>query len=225
MDEQRLHNIQEALRQKGQQGIDGWLFCDFRGSDPLAYRILGLDPAAIRHAVLAGVRSIEHGTFITEELLELMAERGCALIPTLTVMSAFDPTSAGASLPEMQKRKMAAAVARAGACMRLALTSHDKIQVGSGTDAFGGTMQGKNGEELVWKAQMGLSPMDALVSATKVNAEILGLADKLGTIAASKWADMIVVDGNPLDDVRLFAQPDKVVMVMKEGKRGKGQKN
>lgn len=65
---------------------------------------------------------------------------------------------------------------------------------------------------------MGLSPMDAIVSATRVNAEIFGLADKLGTIAAGKWADMIVVDGNPLDDVRLFAQPDKVVMVMKEGK-------
>ncbi len=175
-------------------------------------------PAAIRHAVLAGVRSIEHGTFITEELLELMAERGCALIPTLTVMSAFDPASGGANLPETQKRKMAAAVARAGACMRLALANHDKIQVGSGTDAFGGAMQGKNGEELGWKAQMGLSPMDAIVSATKVNAEIFGLADKLGTIAAGKWADMIVVDGNPLDDVRLFAQPDKVVMVMKEGK-------
>ncbi len=47
MDEQRLHNIQEALRQEGQHGIDGWLFCDFRGNDPLAYRILGLDPAAI----------------------------------------------------------------------------------------------------------------------------------------------------------------------------------
>jgi Xaa-Pro dipeptidase len=47
MDEQRLHNIQEALRQEGQQGIDGWLFCDFRGSDPLAYRILGLDATTI----------------------------------------------------------------------------------------------------------------------------------------------------------------------------------
>ncbi|HJY79756.1 MAG TPA: amidohydrolase family protein [Candidatus Binatia bacterium] len=175
-------------------------------------------PAAIRHAVLAGVRSIEHGTFITEELIELMAERGCALIPTLTVMNAFDPAGGGANLPETQKRKMAEAVTRAGVSMRLALANREKIQVGSGTDAFGGAMQGKNGEELVWKAQMGLSPMEAIVSATKVNAEIFGLADKLGTVAAGKWADLIVVDGNPLEDVQLFAQPDKVVMVMKEGK-------
>lgn len=65
---------------------------------------------------------------------------------------------------------------------------------------------------------MGLSPMDAIVSATKVNAEICGLADKLGTIAEGKWADMIVVDGNPLEDVQLFAQPDKIAMVMKEGR-------
>jgi imidazolonepropionase-like amidohydrolase len=175
-------------------------------------------PAAIRHAVLAGVRSIEHGTFITEELIELMAERGCALIPTLTVMNAFDPAGGGANLPETQRRKMAEAVARAGVSMRLALANREKIQLGSGTDAFGGVMQGKNGEELVWKAQMGLSPMAAVVSATKVNAEILGLADKLGTIAEGKWADLIVVDGNPLEDVQLFAQPDKVAMVMKEGK-------
>src|SRR5215510_8952977 len=175
-------------------------------------------PAAIRHAVLAGVRSIEHGTFITEELIELMAERGCALIPTLTVMNAFDPAGGGANLPETQKRKMAEAVARAGVSMRLALANREKIQLGSGTDAFGGAMQGKNGEELVWKAQLGLSPMEAIVSATKVNAEIFGLADKLGTVAAGKWADLIVVDGNPLEDVQIFAQPDKVVMVMKEGK-------
>jgi imidazolonepropionase-like amidohydrolase len=175
-------------------------------------------PAAIRHAVLAGVRSIEHGTFISEDLIELMAERGCALIPTLTVMDAFDPAGGGANLPETQRRKMAEAVARAGASMRLALTNRDKIQVGSGTDAFGGAMQGKNGEELVWKARMGLSPMDAIVSATKVNAEICSLADKLGTITAGKWADMIVVDGNPLEDVQLFARPDKIVMVMKEGR-------
>ena len=102
--------------------------------------------------------------------------------------------------------------------MRLALTNRDKLQVGSGTDAFGGAMQGKNGEELVWKARMGLSPMNAIVSATNVNAEICGLSDKLGTITEGKWADMIVVDGNPLEDVQLFAQPDKIVMVMKEGR-------
>jgi imidazolonepropionase-like amidohydrolase len=178
-------------------------------------------PAAIRHAVLAGVRSIEHGTFITEELIELMAERGCALIPTLTVMNAFDPAGGGANLPETQRRKMAEAVARAGVSMRLALANREKIQLGSGTDAFGGAMQGKNGEELLWKTQMGLSPMSAIVSATKVNAEILGLADKLGTIVEGKWADLIVVDGNPLEDVQLFAQPDKVVMVMKEGRIAK----
>jgi len=175
-------------------------------------------PAAIRHAVLAGVRSIEHGTFMTDDLVDLMAERDCALIPTLTVMNAFDPEGGGADLPEIQKKKMAEAIARAGASMRLALANRDKMQVGSGTDAFGGAMQGKNGEELVWKTRMGLSPMDAIVSATKVNAEIFSLADKLGTIAEGKWADMIVIDGNPLEDVQLFAQPDKVVMVMKEGR-------
>ena len=65
---------------------------------------------------------------------------------------------------------------------------------------------------------MGLSPMEAIVSATRVNAEIFGLADKLGTITEGKWADMIVVDGNPLEDVQLFAQPDKIVLIMKEGK-------
>lgn len=105
--------------------------------------------------------------------------------------------------------------------MRLALANRDKVRVGSGTDAFGGAMQGKNGEELVWKTRMGLDPMAAIVSATKVNAEIFGLSDKLGTIAEGKWADLIVIDGNPLEDVQLFAQPDKIMMVMKEGRVAK----
>jgi imidazolonepropionase-like amidohydrolase len=177
--------------------------------------------AAIRHAVLAGVRSVEHGTFVTDELLELMAERGCALIPTLAVMNAFDPAAGGANLPETQKKKMAETIARAGASMRLALANRDKVRIGSGTDAFGGAMQGKNGEELVWKTRMGLDPMAAIVSATKVNAEIFGLSDTLGTIAEGKWADLIVIDGNPLEDVQLFAQPDKIIMVMKEGRVAK----
>ncbi len=175
-------------------------------------------PASIRHAVLAGVRSIEHGTFIDRELIDLMAEKECALIPTLTVMNAFDPAKGGANLPEIQKRKMAEAVSRAEKCLRLALANQDQIRIGSGTDAFGGAMQGKNGSELVFKTEIGLSPMAAIVSATRVNAEIFGLADKIGTIVEDKWADLIVVDGNPLEDVRLFANPDKVVLVMKEGR-------
>ena len=174
--------------------------------------------AAIRHAVLAGVRTIEHGTFITQELIELVAEKQCALMPTLTLMNAFDPAGGGANLPETQKRKMIEVVARAEDCLRLAMANRDKIQIGSATDAFGGAMQGKNGYELVCKTRMGLSPMEAIVSATRVNAEIFGLADKLGTIAEGKWADMIVVDGNPLEDVQLFAQPDKILLIMKEGK-------
>jgi imidazolonepropionase-like amidohydrolase len=133
-------------------------------------------------------------------------------------MNAFDPAGGGANLPEVQKKKMAEAVARAGVSMRLALANRDKLQVGSGTDAFGGAMQGKNGEELGWKARMGMNPMNAIISATKVNAEICGLSDKLGTITEGKWADMIVVDGNPLEEVQLFAQSDKIVMVMKEGR-------
>jgi imidazolonepropionase-like amidohydrolase len=164
------------------------------------------------------VRTIGHGTFITQELIELMVEKKCALMPTLTLMNAFDPAGGGANLPETQKRKMVEVVARAEDCLRLAMANRDKIQIGSATDAFGGAMQGKNGHELVFKTQMGLSPMEAIVSATRVNAEIFSLADKLGTIAEGKWADMIVVDGNPLENIQLFTQPEKVVLIMKEGK-------
>ena len=139
-------------------------------------------------------------------------------MPTLALMNAFDPAGEGANLPETQKKKMVEVVARAEKCLRLAMANRDKIQIGSATDAFGGAMQGKNGHELVCKTRMGLTPMEAIISATSVNAEIFGLADKLGTIAEGKWADMIVVDGNPLEDVRLFAQPDKIVLIMKEGK-------
>jgi imidazolonepropionase-like amidohydrolase len=91
------------------------------------------------------------------------------------------------------------------------------VKIGSGSDIVG-PHQGLKGRELALKAEV-MTPMGAIVSATRTNAELLGLADRLGTIAPGKRADLIAVDGNPLEDPSLFERGlEKIVLVMKQGR-------
>ena len=95
------------------------------------------------------------------------------------------------------------------------------VKIGSGSDIVG-PGQHRKGEELILKAEI-LGPMGAIVSATKTNAELMNLADRLGTIAVGKLADLIVVDGNPLKNIGLFENGHRNVrLVLKEGRIMKG---
>ena len=90
-------------------------------------------------------------------------------------------------------------------------------KIGSGSDIIG-PFQYLKGRELTLKAEV-MTPMETIVSATPTNAELIGMADRLGTLEAGKLADLIVVDGNPLEDLSLFEHALKrVVLVMKQGK-------
>ena len=83
------------------------------------------------------------------------------------------------------------------------------IKIGSGSDIIG-PLQHLKGRELVIKAEI-MTPMEAIVSATRTNAELMGLADRAGTIEPGKWADLIVVDGNPLEEMALFEKSIETV--------------
>jgi imidazolonepropionase-like amidohydrolase len=89
------------------------------------------------------------------------------------------------------------------------------VLLGSGSDLIGPT-QNRRGLELVLKARI-LSPMAAIVSATSANARIIGASDRLGTVEQGKTADLIALDGDPLTDPELFDDPDRVVLVVKNG--------
>jgi imidazolonepropionase-like amidohydrolase len=77
--------------------------------------------------------------------------------------------------------------------------------------------QGDNALELVMFVELGMSPMAAIVAATKTAAEAIGYGDKVGTIEEGKFADIIMVDGNPLDDISILSEVEKIKMVMKDG--------
>ena len=91
------------------------------------------------------------------------------------------------------------------------------VKIGSGSDIIG-PFQYLKGREFIFKAEV-MTPMEAIVSATRTNAELIGMLDQLGTLEPGKLADLIVVDGNPLEDLALFEHGlERVVLVMREGR-------
>ncbi len=89
------------------------------------------------------------------------------------------------------------------------------VKLASGSDVVG-PWQGRRGEELMYKARV-LGEHEAIISATRTNAELFMLEDEIGTVEASKRADLVLVKGQPLDDIALMAEPDNVVVVLQDG--------
>lgn len=153
---------------------------------------------AIKMAAKAGARTIEHGSFIDEEGMKLMIEHGTYLIPTLTVFKFnIDMLKDSKALSKAYQITVANSASR-DAGYRKALTMG--VKFGVGTDFFGNPVPYSLNEfpELV---RIGMTPMQAIVTATKVNAEILGKEKDLGTIEQGKYADIIAVEGNPIQDI------------------------
>ncbi len=164
---------------------------------------------AARMAVQAGVDSIEHGSFIKPETLAMMREKGVYLVPTVLagdwVMQKID------KFPPAIAAKGRAAVAARSDMFRNALKAGVKIAFGTDSAV---SPHGLNAREFALMTGLGMLPAAALRSATSVAATLLGVDDRLGTLAAGKLADIVALPGNPLDDIR---QTEHVFFVMKEG--------
>jgi imidazolonepropionase-like amidohydrolase len=182
-------------------------------SHALGRRVMchALGGPGLRSCLEAGVDSIEHGCYLDEEpeLMAQMAGRGVFLVPTLTVY--------------VYHRESPSAHVRARA---LALYEHHVatvqraleigVPIAAGTDA-GGHGHPKNALELGYLVDAGLTPMQAVRSATQWAAQCLGLERELGTIEPGRLADLIVVDGNPLDDIKILLEPQRIELVLKGG--------
>jgi imidazolonepropionase-like amidohydrolase len=167
----------------------------------------------IKRAVRAGVRSIDHGTFIDDEGIELMLEHGTWLVPTLT---AGDTTEAIAENPQVSEavREKMRALGRPEleAFSRAAKAG---VRIAMGTDCPVAP-HGTNLRELELMASHGLTPEQALTAATSSAAELMGLEDTLGTLAPGKIADVVVVQGDPFDFATLAG---RIEQVWKDGAR------
>ncbi|HXF51303.1 MAG TPA: amidohydrolase family protein [Dehalococcoidia bacterium] len=170
-------------------------------------------PRSIANCLDAGVRSIEHGNLLDEATAYRMAREGAFLVPTLIVFEALSRHGAELGLSRYSLEKIERVKATGAQAVRLAAEAG--VRIGSGSDLLGHTMARK-AEELVLKARI-LGPMQAIVSATKVNAELFGLADRIGVVAEGKEADLIVVDGDPLADIATLADAERIPLVVKGG--------
>ena len=165
-----------------------------------------------KRAIRAGIDSIEHGSFLDDEALQMMKAKGTYLVPTLIASWWLEQRlEQGRYMPPEVAAKTRAAAAAASATFRRALAAG--VRIGFGTDA-GVYPHGMNATEFRLMVERGMKPIDALKAATSADAELLGLADKLGTLEAGKLADVIAVPGDPTVDI---LQTGKVLFVMKEG--------
>jgi imidazolonepropionase-like amidohydrolase len=171
----------------------------------------------IRNAVAAGVRTVEHGTYLhqDERLMETMARSGIFLVPTLK--PGFDVLSgARPGVPNWIREKLKTVQDDAMRSVQRALQMGIPIAMGSDA-ATPYNYHGDNAMELVWMGEAGLSPMQVIVAATANAARALGWDSWLGTLEPGKAADLLVVDGNPLEHLRVLTDRRNIRLVFKDG--------
>ena len=165
---------------------------------------------AAREAIEAGVDSIEHGSFMKAETVTMMKKRGTFLTPTLMasewIMSKID------DYPQVLQLKAKAATAARSEMFRNAVKMGVKISFGTDAAVY---PHGQNAKEFKLMVDLGMTPIDALKSATANDAELLGIAQKVGTLEKGKLADVIAMPGDPTSDI---TASEHVSFVMKEGK-------
>lgn len=164
-----------------------------------------------KRAIRAGIDSIEHGTFLDDEALDMMKARGTVFIPTLMATQGGREKLGQGMYPPAVEAKMRAAIEAINQTFKRALAKG--VRIGMGTDAAV-YAHGRNTEEFRMMANLGMSPLDALRAGTTVDAELMGLQDKIGALEAGKFADVIAMPGDPTENIR---EAEKVFFVMKEG--------
>jgi imidazolonepropionase-like amidohydrolase len=167
-----------------------------------------------RACVEYGVRTIEHGTEIEPDTAELIAGSSSYVVPTLSVVTVLHEHARKLGLPQSSIEKVRGAYERTHTTMANLVKAG--VRLGLGTDLLG-DFQHLQGGEFELRAQFS-GPLDVLRSATAVNAEILQRSGELGCIAPGALADLIVIDGNPLDDISLLGRSESTInLIMRNG--------
>ena len=174
---------------------------------------------SVRNCLQSGVRSIEHGNLIDEETAALIASSGAYLVPTLVTYEALSEEGEAFGVPENVIRKIDEARALGIRALRYAYEAGARIA--SGSDLLG-PLQNRKARELQIKTEV-MSPMESLISATRTNAELFGWQNEIGTVEVGKLADLLVVDGNPLEDIAVLQNKSNLRLIMKAGKAVKNE--
>jgi len=171
----------------------------------------------MKNAIKGGAHSIEHATLMDEEAAGLMREYGVFMVPTLSALATTVGCPLGSGVPESTWMKAKSIQSRHEASFKKALRAG--IRIALGTDA--GTPfnhHGDNAQELERMVGLGMTPMEAILSATSAAALLLGLGGSIGTIEPGKHADLLIVDGNPLRRITILRDRDRLAGVMQAGR-------
>ena len=169
-------------------------------------------PGGMNDAIRAGVASIEHGSLIDDEGIRLAKEHGTYVVPTLYTLDFITQEGPAWGVPEYSISKAKSMAEKQRAHLKKAY--HEGVKFAYGTDAAV-FPHGRNAKDFkILVEELAVPPMDAIRMATLQSAELIGIADDVGTLAAGKWADIIGVVGNPLEDITLL---EDVRFVMKGG--------
>lgn len=232
-----IEHVQHKVRENIKYGSDLIKICATggvlsRGDDPNASQYtldemkaivadahrLGRKVAAHAHgaqgvmwASEAGVDSVEHGHLMSDAAIATLKKNGTYLVPTLYLLDWHRDHAAEAHLPDYARRKMDLVAQTARENAKKAFVSG--VKIGMGTDAAV-YPHGLNAHEIAVYVTLGMSPLQAIQTATINDADLLGWSDKIGTLEPGKWADIIAVDGDPLQDVTTL---EHVKFVMKGG--------
>src|SRR5215471_9443129 len=232
-----IEGVQHKVRQIIKYGADVIKVCATggvlsKGDDPRASQYtleemkaivadahrLGRKVAAHAHgaqgiawAAEAGVDSIEHGSYIDDAAIKVMKERGTYLVPTMYLADWMRENAAKIGLPAMYAEKMKSVTAASRQNLRHAFESGVKVAFGTDAAVY---PHGLNAHEFAVYVQQGMTPIQAIQTATVNAADLLGWSDRIGTLERGKFADIIAVNGDPLKDVTLLQNPS---FVMKGG--------
>lgn len=164
-----------------------------------------------KRAIRAGIDSIEHGSFLDDEALDMMKARGTYYVPTMMAVTGVREVLEKGYLPPQIAAKGRAAMASLDSVVAKAIQKQVKIALGTDAAVY---PHGRNAGEFSELVRVGMKPIDALKAGTSVDAQLLGLFDKTGSLEAGKWADIVAVPGNPVENIHAA---EKVMFVMKEG--------
>jgi len=172
----------------------------------------------IKNSILAGVKVIAHASFIDDEGIRLAVEKEVILVPTTITYHKILEEGSKAGYPEWGLKK-AEEVFKVH-CENIRKAYRSGVKISAGSDFIGGPFRhGENSLEIKMLVErIGMKPADALVAATRNAAEVAGLQNKVGTLEKGKYADIVAIKGNPLDNINTLLDPNNIVLVIKEGK-------
>jgi imidazolonepropionase-like amidohydrolase len=174
------------------------------------------DPQGIKNAARANVTSIEHGSFMDEEGLEIMLENDIYLVPTLASVEYFTDHAENFDMTDAQYQSIVEDLEAQRKSVKKAYDNGVEVAVGASSEPPG-LPHGSTWREMMHFVEIGIPPEEAIVAGTQTAAELLGIEDETGTLEAGKAADILVVDGDPLEDIEVFGRESNPALVMKQG--------